>query len=114
MLDAVGQDAGFGRDVGQLGLQARQSLDERFEPRVHAGDEPSLVQRLGRRLASAARFGGQGVVDQRGAAGDRLTVLGRREPAADLVGLPDPQPGRGDLGRLRAPRARGAARAPAG
>ena len=84
----------------ELGLEPSESLDERLEARVQASQRPRLVEGHGRRVARAPAVGGQRLVQRLGAAGDRLAVLRRDQPRADLVGLAGPQPRVGDLGRL--------------
>ena len=100
VLDGLGERACLGGHIGQLRLQARQPLSQRFVPRVHPCDDPRLAQGDRDPIARSPTLGGQGLVDGRRAARDGLPVLGGRQPGADLVGLAGAQLRRRDLPRL--------------
>ena len=104
VVDALGQAARLVGDVGQLRLEAGQPLGEGLEARVEAGEATRLLQRDRGGVARAGALLGQGLAQRGRSPGDRLAVLGRRQPAADLVGLAGPQAARP---RSRTPRARG-------
>ena len=100
VLDRIGQAADLERDVVELRLEPGQPLGQRLETRVEAGQTARLADRLRRRVAGARAVGGQRLPDRGRSPGDRLAMLGGRQPGADLVGLADSQPCRRDLGRL--------------
>ena len=92
VFDAVGQDARFGGDVGQLGLQpASRSASGSKRGSTRATDRASCSACA---VASRAPPGSavRASWTRRRAPGDRFAVLGRRQAAADLVRLADPEP----------------------
>ena len=105
VLDAVGQAADLGGDVLELRLEAGEALRQRLEARVEPGQAARLADGASRRRPRAPAPSAVRASWTRGRSpGDRLAMLGRRQPSPDLVRLARPQPRRGDL---RRPRARG-------
>ena len=100
VLDAVGQAADLGRDVLEFGLEPGQPFGERLETRVEAGQPARFAHGHRRDVAGTGAIGGQGLADRGRSPGDRLAMLGGRQPRPDLVGLAGSESGRGDLLRL--------------
>ena len=101
VVDRLGQLASRRRDVVELGLEAREPLGQRLEPRVEAGEAAGLAESHARSTSRAPPLvAGERLGERRAAAGDRLAVLGGLEAGPDLLGLAGPQAGRRDLGRL--------------
>ena len=84
----------------ELGLEPGQPFGERLEARVEAGQAARLAHGHRRGVAGAGAVGGQRLADRSRSPGDRLAMLGGRQPRPDLVGLAGPEASGGDLGRL--------------
>ncbi len=101
MVDPVGQVADLRRHVLEFGLESGQPLGQAARTA-----RPAAPARAPRERATAAdsrapaSIGQDGVADGRCSPGDRLAVLGRRQPRPDLIGFAGPEPGAGDLGDL--------------
>ena len=100
VLDAVRQAADLGRDVLELRLEAGETLGQRLEPWVEAGQATRFADGHRGGIARAGAVGGECLADRGRSPGDRLAMLGGRQPSPDLVGLAGPEPGRGDLLRF--------------
>ena len=100
MIDPVGQVADLGGDIVELGLEAGQPVRGRLESWVEAGQSARLAGGQGGRLARAVALGRERLPDGRRSPGDRLAVLGGRQPRPDLLRLARSQPRPGDLRHL--------------
>ena len=80
VLDVVGQGADLGGGVVELGLETGQALRRRLEARIEACQRARLAGGHRDRFARPGLVGGEGLVDRGRSPGDRLAMLGGREP----------------------------------